>query len=425
MKKLKILVIGGGGREHALVWSMAHSQNVEKIWCAPGNPGISVFAECVNIDVTDLQAFVDFARQNDVDLCIAGPEAPLVAGIGDVFAENGLRVFGPDRAAAQLEGSKVFAKEFMIRHGIPTAYGRAFDDVDQACAYTRSLKAPPVVKADGLAAGKGVLLPENIEEAIKAVRMIMEDRQFGDAGRRVLLEERLEGEEASILALSDGRHVLTLASSQDHKRIFDGDMGPNTGGMGAYSPAPVVTPFVMEKVIKTILEPVIAGMAEEGHPYRGLLYAGIMVDDSGNPNVVEFNCRFGDPETQAVLPRLDSDIVPAMICCADGHGLEKETIRWKPQTCVAVVAASKGYPGKYEKGKIITGLDQAGELVFHAGTAKIGDDLVTAGGRVLAVSALGDDAGQAVNKAYRAMNKVKFDGMQYRKDIAHRAVERE
>ncbi len=422
---MRVLVIGGGGREHALVWKLAASPRVEKIYCAPGNPGIGALAECIDIDVKDNTALVTFAWENKIDLTVVGPEAPLANGVVDVFAAHGLKIFGPSQAAARIEGSKAFAKDLMKRYGIPTAGYGVFTDADDAKAYIKEQGAPIVVKADGLAAGKGVVVAMTEAEALAAVDMIMTDAVFGTAGARVVVEEFMQGEEASLLAFTDGRTVVPMVSAQDHKRVFDGDRGPNTGGMGAYAPAPVVTPAVLERVMTEILQPAVDAMRAEGCPYCGCLYAGLMITDAG-PKVVEFNARFGDPETQVVLPLLDSDLTTVMEACIDG-ALDKATVSWRDEAAVCVVMAAGGYPGEYGKGDAISGLDAAaaaGAVVFHAGTALKGDSVVTNGGRVLGVTAMDKDVLRAIEKAYAAVDKISFAGAHCRRDIARRVIDR-
>ncbi len=425
---MKILVVGSGGREHALCWKIAQSPLVSRVYCAPGNPGVASLAkgESVPLGAEDFEGIAALIEEKDIGLTVVGPENPLAAGIVDYLSARGEVVFGPSAAAARLEASKAFAKDFMSRHGIPTANAAVFEDPETARRYVRAHGAPVVIKADGLAAGKGVTVAKTLEDALSALDLIMERRVFGDAGTRVVIEEYLEGEEASILALCDGEQVLMLPTSQDHKPVFDGDQGPNTGGMGAYSPAPVITPALETEIREKILEPTVRGMASEGTPYRGVLYAGLMITKSG-PRVVEFNVRFGDPETQAVLPRLESDIVSALTACAEGR-LDTVKLTTSSRPCVTVALVSGGYPGSYEKGKVITGIDAAQQdpdvTVFHAGTAKAGDQLVTAGGRVLNVTALADTLEEAVKRAYHAVSLIHFDGMHYRKDIAHRALNR-
>jgi phosphoribosylamine--glycine ligase len=411
---MKILVLGGGGREHALVWKLRQSPQVERIWCAPGNAGIDQLAEPVAIDVTDLPAIVRFASEQHVDLVVPGPELPLTLGVIDALREAGLRGFGPTRAAAQLEGSKTFTKELMRRAKVPTGFFSSFTDPEEAVRYVHEVGAPIVVKADGLAAGKGVLICETVAEAEKAIDEIMRWRTFGEAGDRLVIEEFLDGEEVSFMALTDGETVLPLASSQDHKRAFDGDTGPNTGGMGAYSPAPVLTP-------------VVRALAERRIVYTGVLYAGLMITADG-PKVLEFNCRFGDPECQALLMRFTGDLAAVMDAAASGR-LAGTQLTWDPRPAVCVVLAAEGYPGNYERGKPIGGLEALRDwrdgMVFHAGTARRDGQVVTNGGRVLGVTALGSDVTAAVAEAYRAVDRIRWDGMHYRRDIGRRAMERE
>jgi phosphoribosylamine--glycine ligase len=422
---MKILLVGSGGREHALAWKLAQSERVEKLYCAPGNAGVAKVAERLDIQATDLDGLARFARGERIDLTVVGPEAPLVDGIAERFERDDLRVFGPSRRAAELEGSKVFAKNLMRRHGIPSADYQVFEDLDKARAYIEERNSPLVVKADGLAAGKGVIVCSTPEEAADAAERVL-GGEFGEAGARVVVEERLVGEEASILALTDGSTIAPLASSQDHKAVFDGDKGPNTGGMGAYSPAPVVTDEVMERVIREVLVPTVHGMAKADRPYKGVLYAGIMVTAQG-PKVLEFNVRMGDPETQPLLVRLKSDIVPLLEAVIDGT-LDEQELRWDERAAVCVVMASGGYPGAYEKGKVISGLDEAAKepeaAVFHAGTAEKDGEIVTAGGRVLGVTALGDPIKDAIDRAYRVTGLITWDGVQYRRDIGAKAVKR-
>jgi phosphoribosylamine--glycine ligase len=424
---MKVLVIGSGGREHALVWKIAQSPLVEKIYCISGNPGIGELAECPKIDIEgDFEQLAKFVKDEKIDLTVVGPEDPLANGIVDYFQNSGLKIFGPTKSAAEIESSKIFSKEFMKRHNIPTAKAEIFGDPEKAKSYIKKVGAPIVVKADGLTRGKGVFPCRDLQKALDAVDSIMIDREFGDSGIRIVVEEFMEGEEASFIAFTDGKTVLPTASSQDHKPIFDGDKGPNTGGMGAYSPAPIVTDEVHEIIMETIMKPTIKGMSAEGRLYKGALYAGLMIAD-GKPRVVEFNARFGDPETQAVLPRMKNDIVPILLACIDGT-LDKMDIQWTKQPSVCVAMASGGYPGNYEKGKIIKGLNDVAEMkdaiVFHAGTAKKDDDIVTAGGRVLGVTALGNSIKDAIDRAYDAVKKISFDGAYYRKDIGHRALDR-
>jgi phosphoribosylamine--glycine ligase len=425
---MKVLVVGGGGREHALAWKIAQSEQVEKVYCAPGNAGMVKDAECVPVPADDVDALVKTAVEKAVDLAVIGPEAPLTMGLTDVLEEKGILVFGCSRAAAEIEGSKVFAKELMKKHHIPSASFGVFDDPALARDYIRDRNNPQVVKADGLAAGKGVIVCDNNGDAINAVELIMEERAFGDAGDRVVIEKRLVGEEASFLAFTDGETVLPMASSQDHKAIYDGDKGPNTGGMGAYSPAPVVTGDLHEKIMSEIMIPTVEAMKKEGRPYKGVLYAGIMVTDSGT-QVLEFNARFGDPETQPLLFRMKSDIVDFMVACAKADGsLKSMSIDWYEQPTVCVVMASKGYPGKYDKGIVISGLDDVSNLpetyVFHAGTAEKDGNIVTAGGRVLGVTARGRDIPGAIENAYKAVKKISWDGIYYRTDIGKKALNR-
>ena len=421
---MKVLVVGGGGREHALVWKIAQSPLVTKLFCAPGNPGMASLAELVPISAGDIEALADFAVSASIDFTVVGPEDPLSKGIVDSFAVRGLKAFGPRASAAELEASKAFAKGLMAKYGIPSAAYAEFDNSAEAIAYVRKTGAPIVVKADGLAAGKGVTVAHSIDEAVSAIESMMTNKVFGDAGRRVVIEECLFGQEASILAFSDGEHVLPMAPSQDHKPAFDGDTGPNTGGMGAYSPAPLVSDSMLEEITRTVLLPCVRGMAQEGRPYRGVLYAGLMMTEQG-PKVIEFNCRFGDPETQVVLPRMKSDLVPLLQACCDGS-LDSMSIEWGAGACVTVVMASGGYPGSYPKGLEITGIPEAeretGVLVFHAGTQMQGASLQTNGGRVLNVTAVGDDIPHAIAKAYEGVNHIHFDGAHYRTDIGRKAL---
>lgn len=419
---MKVLVIGGGGREHALVWKLSQSRLVDKIYCMPGNAGIAEIAEC--IDVSDFDSLLDFVKYEWIDLTIVGPEAPLSEGIVDRFEKEGRRILGPNREAARLEASKAFAKDFMKRYNIPTAPYKVFTSYLHAEDYIRLKGAPIVVKADGLAAGKGVFVAKTVDEAMEALRLILKERVFGEAGERVVIEDCLDGEEASFMAFCDGKTIVPMVSSQDHKRVFDNDEGPNTGGMGAYSPAPVITEEVKETVMKRIMFPVIKGLRAEGINYKGILYAGLMIKD-GLPYVLEFNCRFGDPETQPVLTRLQTDLMEIAFAILEGRLSEIE-IEWRPEASVCVVIASKGYPGKYDKGMIIKGLDklrgQRDIFVFHAGTAFNNGDIVTAGGRVLGVTALGRDIAEARQRAYDAIKEVHFEGMHFRRDIALKAL---
>lgn len=425
---MKVLVVGSGGREHALVWKLAQSRRVEKIFCAPGNAGIAEQAECVDIKADDIPALADFAEKRGIGLTVVGPEAALCAGIADEFEKRGLRIFGPSKKAAEIEGSKVFAKQLMKKYKIPTAKFEVFDDAERAIDYINENRmGKVVVKADGLASGKGVLICKGKSEAVNAVKKVMAERAFGDAGKAVVVEEMLEGEEASYLVFSDGRNILPMVSAQDHKRALDLDKGPNTGGMGACSPAPVVTPAVEKKIIDEIMKPTVEAMRKEGGEYRGVLYAGVMVDSKGQPRVLEFNARFGDPETQAVLPRMESDLLDVMEACIGGRLAGKE-IKWKADACTCVVLASGGYPGSYEKGKEISGIAEANQLpgvvVFHAGTRKENGKTLTDGGRVLGVSALGGTIRESVKNAYAAVGKIKFRKMHFRKDIGKRAIRR-
>lgn len=422
---MRILLIGGGGREHALAWKLAASPKVEKMYCAPGNPGISRWAECVNIDVRDSEALVAFALDKAVDLTVVGPELPLADGLADAFAARGLRVFGPGRAAARLESSKAFAKALMAKYKIPTARFAVFSDAEAAKAYIRENGAPVVIKADGLAAGKGVVVAETVEAAQAAVDMMLRDAAFGEASSRVVVEEFMQGEEASLLAFTDGYTVVPMVAAQDHKRVFDGDQGPNTGGMGAYAPAPVMTAAMLQRAVREVLQPTVDAMRREGCLFQGCLYAGLMITAEG-PRVVEFNCRFGDPEAQVVLPLLESDLVEIMEACIDAR-LAETSVAWKDAAAVCVVLAAGGYPGDYRKGDAILGLSAAedsGALVFHAGTALRDGRLVTNGGRVLGVTAVDRDILGAIDKAYRAAQAITFDDKHYRKDIAHRAAAR-
>ncbi|MHB1399295.1 MAG: phosphoribosylamine--glycine ligase [Trichloromonadaceae bacterium] len=423
---MNILVIGGGGREHALVWKIAQSPLVQKIYCAPGNPGIAGLAECVNVAADDINGLLALAQQKRIDLTVVGPEVALTLGVVDRFQAAGLEIFGPSQAAARIEGSKGFSKDLMAKYGIPTAAYRSFTDRDQAVAYIRAQGAPIVVKADGLAAGKGVIVAMTEEQAVTAVDEIMLDGVFGAAGSSVVIEEFMAGEEASFFAFTDGSNILPLASAQDHKRIFDHDEGPNTGGMGAYSPAPVVNEPLAAEVVATIVRPTIAGMAAEGCPYRGILYVGLMIE-GGKPRVVEFNARFGDPEAQPLLMRMKSDIVPVLQACARGQ-LTQTALEWHDQAAVCVVMASGGYPGSFENGLPIDGLDAAAKIddlmVFHAGTAGKAGQIVNAGGRVLGVTGLGATVAAAIAKAYQGVAVIRWEGAQFRTDIGRKALNR-
>lgn len=423
---MKILVIGGGGREHALVWKIAQSPLVSKIYCAPGNPGTASLAENLPVAVDQLDKLLVFAYENKIDLTVVGPEQPLSLGIVDLFESHGLKVFGPSQKAAFIEGSKAFSKDLMHKYNVPTAAYGVFTDQKEAEAFINRTGAPIVVKADGLAAGKGVIIAQSCEEAITVVRDMLSGNAFGSAGSRVVIEEFLTGEEASFLVITDGKNIIPLASAQDHKAVFDGDLGPNTGGMGAYSPAPVVTSAIHEKAMQQVIRPTVDGMALEGRPYRGVLYAGLMVKD-GEVKTLEFNARFGDPECQPLLMRMKSDIVPVLLAVANGD-LADSAIEWHDKAAVCVVMASAGYPGDYRKGDRISGLEQAAEVdgvyVFHAGTAAKDGDCVTNGGRVLGVTALGSTVKEAITAAYQGAAKISWSGVQYRTDIGKKALER-
>jgi phosphoribosylamine---glycine ligase len=426
---MKVLVIGGGGREHALAWKLAQSPRVQRVYVAPGNGGTAADARLANIPITDPQALADFAASEQIGLTVVGPEAPLAAGVVDVFRARNLRIFGPTQAAAQLESSKAFAKDFMQRHGIPTALYATFSDPAQAHAHVDKVGAPIVVKADGLAAGKGVVVAMTAEEAHAAIDFMLVDNKLGvqhnDGGARVVIEEFLQGEEASFIVLVDGKHVLPLASSQDHKRLRDGDAGPNTGGMGAYSPAPVVTPNVHARAMHEIILPTVQGMARDGMPFTGFLYAGLMIDANGQPKTLEFNTRMGDPETQPILMRLKTDLVEVLLKATDG-GLDAVELQWDRRFALGVVMAAAGYPESPRKGDAITGLPPEAEdaVVFHAGTSNDDGTLRVSGGRVLCVTALGDSARLAQQRAYDALQGIHFDGAQFRRDIGHRAIKR-
>ena len=427
---MKVLMIGGGGREHALAWKLAQSNDVEQVFVAPGNAGTATEPKLTNIAIgaTDLDALVAFAQQEQIALTVVGPEAPLVEGVADRFQAAGLTIFGPSQRAAQLEGSKSFTKDFLARHHIPTADYQTFTAVEPALAYLADMGAPIVIKADGLAAGKGVIVAMSEAEAEAAIRDMLEANAFGDAGARVDIEEFLEGEEASFIVMVDGENVVPMATSQDHKRAYDGDTGPNTGGMGAYSPAPVVTPEVDARIMEQVILPTVRGMAEEGNAYTGFLYAGLMIDPQGNPKVIEYNCRFGDPETQPIMMRLTSDL--AALCLAGAKGeLADKQCEWDSRAAVGVVLAAGGYPGSYRKGDVIHGLadaEQAQCKVFHAGTAQNAEgDITTAGGRVLCVTALGDSVSAAQQQAYQGVKAIHWDGVEFRRDIAFRAIARE
>lgn len=435
---MRILVIGSGGREHALVWKVAQSRLVDKIFCAPGNAGIAGSAECLDIKAEDIPALAEFARKEKIDLTVVGPEAPLAKGIVDEFGRSRLRIFGPNKSAAQLEASKVFAKQLMVKYKVPTADFKIFDNARDAKDHIEQTGAPCVIKADGLAAGKGVVVAKTVDEARLTVVSIMEDKIFGEAGNRVIIEDCLEGLEASMIVLTDSKRVVPLAVSQDHKRIFDQDLGPNTGGMGAYSPAPVVTESLFNEILEKIVYRTIDGLVREGMDYKGVLYAGVMITKQG-PKTLEFNVRFGDPESQAILPRLKSDLLEVMSATTEGKLSRYKNLEWDNRPCVCVVCASKGYPGEYEKGKEISGLDAVAGMkdvvVFHAGTKLVQSSeflpdrqagkvqsLVTNGGRVLGVTGLGQTIKEAIRKTYQAVEKIHFEGMHYRKDIGYRAI---
>lgn len=423
---MHILVIGGGGREHALVWKLAQNKDVCKIYVVPGNPGIEQLAQCVDLDTNDLEGLAEFAKQKKIDLTVVGPEATLVAGIVDVFAKHGLTVFGPSKKAAQIEGSKSFAKNLMKKYGIPTAKYEVFTEPQAAKDYILAEGAPIVIKADGLAAGKGVIVAMTITEALTAIDKILLDNEFGKAGASVVIEEYLEGEEVSLLAFTDGKSIVPMIAAQDHKRIFDGDQGPNTGGMGTYAPAPALTEELKQAAVEQVLQPVIKAMAAEGCAYQGCLYAGLIVTAQGL-KVIEFNARFGDPETQVILPLLDSDLVEIMSACAKGN-LERLKIRWNDNAAICVVMAAQGYPSAdYRKGDIINGLEEFAEMdnveVFHAGTAyNKNHDVITKGGRVLGVVGFAKDLPTARDLAYKGVRTIEFEGAQYRNDIAWRAL---
>jgi phosphoribosylamine--glycine ligase len=421
---LKVLVIGSGGREHTIIWKLTKSPLVKKIYCAPGNAGIAEQAECLGVKLDDLSGLLEIAHSKGIDYTIVGPEIPLSLGIVDLFEEKGYPIFGPQRKAAEIESSKVFAKQMMNKYNIPTAYSEVFDDYDKAIAYLENQSFPLVIKADGLAAGKGVIIANNIFDAKQALTHIMKEKRFGGAGRRVLLEEFLEGEEVSMLVFSDGRHFLPMVTSQDHKKIGDNDMGLNTGGMGAYSPVPFFSEEDKEIVLTRIFQPTIAGMEKEGRLFKGVLYAGLIVTKEG-PKVLEFNARFGDPETQVILPELKTDLMEIIQATIDGK-LEKIELSWNEQSAVCVVMASQGYPGVYEQGKEIIGLEELKNrddiVVFHSGTSKKNGQIVSAGGRVLGVTAWADTLKEAIDKAYQGVGKIRFENSYYRKDIGKKGL---
>ena len=418
---MKVLVVGSGGREHALVWKLAQSPLVEKVYCAPGNDGMKE-AQLVNIKADDLNALAEFAQKEAIDLTVVGPEVPLTMGIVDLFQEKGLKIFGPSKAAAEIEGSKAFAKDLMAKYDIPTAAYGVFTESDKAIQFAQKIGVPCVVTADGLAAGKGVLICEKMEDAENAIKDILVDNKFGSAGSRVVVEEFLEGQEVSVLAFADGEHIVPMVSAQDHKRIFDNDKGLNTGGMGAYSPAPIYTDDVRAVVEKEVLAKTLEAMKKEGRDFSGVLYAGLMLTKDG-PKVLEFNARFGDPETQAVLPRLESDLAEIMLAVCDKR-LDQMEIKWSDNPCVCVVLASGGYPETSEKGKVITGLEKAADnaLVFHAATKLVDSAYQTNGGRVLGISAQDETIVRAITKAYKAVSEISFENMQYRTDIGKKAI---
>ncbi|MFQ5737340.1 MAG: phosphoribosylamine--glycine ligase [Thermodesulfobacteriota bacterium] len=421
---MKVLVIGGGGREHALAWKLSRSPKVDRVYVAPGNPGTALVGQNVIIPAENIEELKAFALKEAIDLTVVGPELPLTLGIADEFTRAGLRVFGPSQKASEIEGSKIFCKELMRKYGIPTGFYKKFDNPDFARTYIETHEPPFVVKADGLAAGKGVIICHTRQEGAAAIEMIMDRKAFGNAGSKVIIEEFLEGEEASLLAITDGRTVLPLAPAQDHKAIYDGDKGPNTGGMGAYSPAPIITPELQEELMETVMRPTVRAMEAEGRPYSGVLYAGLMMTEKG-PKVLEFNCRFGDPETQPIMMRLESDLFEVLMAAADGR-LEGVELDWSPKAAVCVVMSAMGYPGEYVKGATIEGLAEAAGLedvvVFHAGTATKFNRVVTSGGRVLGVTALGDGIRDAIERAYRAVDRISWEGAYYRKDIGQKAL---
>jgi len=426
---MKVLVIGSGGREHALAWKAAQSNNIEKVFVAPGNAGTTIEnkVENINISADDIVGLVTFAKTNHIELTIVGPEQPLVDGVVDAFQEQGLTIFGPSAKAAQLEGSKAFTKDFLARNNIPTGYYKNFTEIEPALAYVREQGAPIVVKADGLAAGKGVIVALTLEEAEDAIKDMLAGNAFGDAGHRVVIEEFLEGEEASFIVMVDGKNVLPFATSQDHKRAYNEDKGPNTGGMGAYSPAPVVTPEIHNRIMNEVILPTVEGMAKEDAPYTGFLYAGLMIDADGTPKVIEYNCRFGDPETQPIMMRLQSDLADLCLLACEGK-LDTASISFDERAAVGVVLAAGGYPASYNKGDIISGLDVNkvdDAKTFHAGTKLVDGNIVTNGGRVLCATALGNNVTEAQNKAYQLLNQLSWKDVQFRTDIAYRAIARE
>ncbi|EKO3537327.1 phosphoribosylamine--glycine ligase [Vibrio fluvialis] len=426
---MRVLIIGSGGREHALGWKVAQNPAVETVFIAPGNAGTALEAKLQNVDIAveDVAGLVAFAQNNAIELTIVGPEAPLVIGVVDAFRAASLPIFGPTQAAAQLEGSKAFTKDFLARHNIPTAAYANFTEIEPALAYVREQGAPIVVKADGLAAGKGVIVAMTLEEAEEAIKDMLAGNAFGDAGSRVVVEEFLDGEEASFIVMVDGENVLPMATSQDHKRVGDQDTGPNTGGMGAYSPAPVVTQAIHDRVMQEVIYPTVRGMAAEGNPYTGFLYAGLMIDSTGAPKVIEYNCRFGDPETQPIMMRMQSDLVELCLAAIDGK-LDQVESKWDPRASIGIVLAAGGYPGDYAKGDIISGLpttEVEGQKVFHAGTTDKDGHVVTNGGRVLCATALGNTVSEAQQRAYELAKQISWNGMFHRNDIGYRAIARE
>ncbi len=426
---MNVLIIGAGGREHALGWKVAQNPNVKNIFVAPGNAGtaLELKLQNVNIQVEDIAGLVAFAQENAIDLTIVGPEAPLVIGVVDAFSAAGLPIFGPTEAAAQLEGSKAFTKDFLARHKIPTGAYANFTEIEPALSYVREQGAPIVVKADGLAAGKGVIVAMTLEEAEDAIKDMLAGNAFGDAGSRVVIEEFLDGEEASFIVMVDGENVLPMATSQDHKRVGDKDTGPNTGGMGAYSPAPVVTQEIHDRIMNEVIYPTVRGMAQEGHPYTGFLYAGLMIDKDGTPKVIEYNCRFGDPETQPIMMRMQSDLVELCLAAIDGK-LDQMESKWDPRASIGIVLAAGGYPDDYNKGDVISGLpttEVEGQKIFHAGTSEKDGNVVTNGGRVLCATALGNTVFEAQQRAYELTKQIQWNGVFYRNDIGYRAIARE
>ncbi|KGQ70350.1 phosphoribosylamine--glycine ligase [Chelonobacter oris] len=426
---MNILIIGNGGREHALAWKVAQSPQADKVFVAPGNAGTALEANVENVSIaaTDLAALVEFAQKNEIGLTIVGPEAPLVIGVVDAFRAAGLKIFGPTQAAAQLEGSKAFTKDFLARHQIPTAEYQNFTEVEPALAYLQQKGAPIVIKADGLAAGKGVIVAMTLEEAESAVKDMLAGNAFGDAGHRIVIEEFLDGEEASFIVMADGKHVEPMATSQDHKRVGENDSGLNTGGMGAYSPAPVVTAEIHQRIMQEVIYPTVNGMAAEGNVYTGFLYAGLMIMPDGQPKVIEFNCRFGDPETQPIMMRLQSDLVELCLAACDGK-LDQVRSEWCAQAALGIVLAAEGYPGDYRQGDVINGIpstEQSGQKVFLAGVEQKNGQLVTSGGRVLCVTALGDSVAEAQQQALQLAEQLQWQGRFYRRDIGYRAVARE